>query len=1228
MSSVWLNFRKFMAQQVNHVRRMKLPARLKDLFTNVRTLISQQLSRLPKFKPPTRLGNLIVAETPERATLNASFAERMRNFFRRKKPSSKCYPFQLEDPYEIFGDSHPYAPFYLVGNEWRNKESKKTVALLWGFNHWKFGFVSAYLKEYRTAFAPRKMSGVASRSALRSFERGGVGSIIIWGYNEPYFLLSEAHKQGIPVFRMEDGFLRSAELGAAHTTPYSLVLDSRGLYYNPENPSDIEEILNHHSFSEKELADGEYCMGLMQELRLSKYNPAPTGAGARADLKLRRRVAVIGQVKNDRSVQMGNINNWSEVELVRLAKHENPGAEILYRPHPDVYRGFQRNVFRKKSVEKFCTLSPPDGPLPDFLDEIDHVYVITSLAGLEALLRGIKVTIVGAAFYAGWGLTDDRLILPRRQRSRSLVEIFAATYLKYSKLLANKSADEVRSNFAAVCLRIKAEQRIATTHAPQGEHALNHPPPWPAVLFGRYTVANNTDAPELPGNIDYTAFLQPPLGRLYQQALAYAVCGNLTNNDARNKFLLASRQLLSPPILNSLLLDLHRHHPGGYVLAHLSWLLKSTAGPANSRDFLSEQLANLGSSRAINDEADLNNPMVDQASSEATAGEKSAVSTPDTLTSTLLTALAGDAFEAKDFKSVELSCQKMLLLDRSVTLQALYRLAKLSEQTFDRLSARQIAKLLLTINPLLNNRLPALLLVRSHSKQGVSAKPMEFLTDLALLALLKPDKLQDVLMYVSKFSAFYDAKFWSAVFKYFPYFDNEACPRKVAAFLALGDTARALETVEMLSDSEKSSSIISIAYSQTLSHSGRLDEARAETMANLKQNATVQSYQEALRVLVQAADYSCALEVLRDAQRRNLEIGDMYHRKVYFGSGLIKDAMDAFKLMPMRKAMQAYYPNKYYAHQRDLPENDSIIVFAVYGPGDEIRFASIYSELSSLLPHSKISITCDPRLEPLLKRSFPHFSFINVPRPRDSEPIDSSDYTRVKGADLVRLMNNSGADAIDRHGHAILVTDLLATARSERAAFPGCSYLSVNTSLAKSLASRLKTTVPLIGISWRSSLTTAGRNEHYLSVEDILPVFRLPGLRFINLQYDDCTDELAYIESLCPGRLIHFQDIDHYNDFESVAALMSCLDLVIAPATTVSELAGALGVKTLLLSNSSELWWRKAQPSQRDIWHASATHIEGDTLGDKQTLVDNLCRYLATFASSACSSTTAHSAPI
>jgi capsular polysaccharide export protein len=58
---------------------------------------------------------------------------------------------------------------------------------------------------------------------------------------------------------------------------------------------------------------------------------------------------------------------------------------------------------------------------------------MTSLAGYEALLRARRVVVYARPFYAGWGLTEDLVPLPRRDRRLTLEELSAGVLLLYPR---------------------------------------------------------------------------------------------------------------------------------------------------------------------------------------------------------------------------------------------------------------------------------------------------------------------------------------------------------------------------------------------------------------------------------------------------------------------------------------------------------------------------------------------------------------------------------------------------------------------------------------------------------------------------------------------------------------------------------------------------------------------------------------------------------------------------
>lgn len=312
----------------------------------------------------------------------------------------------------------------------RRSKKEAPVAFLFHFSKWKHSFIPNFLTGYTIKFIPSS-GGVLLPYLLRLYKNK---VFIVWGYAEQKKLVEYADKYNIPVYRMEDGFIRSIGLGSMFSEPISMCLDKQELYYNSKKPSDLEDMLNTYDFSKdvELLERAGLCMTRLNQLGLSKYNHVKSqNIQEIYGPKNRKRILVIGQVEDDASIKMGCERSITNNDLVRLASKENPDAEIIYKPHPDVLFGRRDALSNPAHVQDIATVITTPLSLSDAFQTIDHVYTITSLAGFEALMRGIKVTCIGAPFYSGWGLTDDRQPVPRRKQQRTLAEVFAAAYILY-----------------------------------------------------------------------------------------------------------------------------------------------------------------------------------------------------------------------------------------------------------------------------------------------------------------------------------------------------------------------------------------------------------------------------------------------------------------------------------------------------------------------------------------------------------------------------------------------------------------------------------------------------------------------------------------------------------------------------------------------------------------------------------------------------------------------------
>ncbi|MBL6431052.1 MAG: hypothetical protein HPM95_06820 [Alphaproteobacteria bacterium] len=383
--------------------------------------------------------------------------------------------------------------------------------------------------------------------------------IYVWGYTDPRWLARFARKRGIPLIRVEDGFLRSAELGASHATPYSLVFDSKGLYYNASEPNDLADILASYDFAGDTalMENARSALNLLIEKRLSKYNLPDVGDPARHfSIKTRRRVLVLGQVDNDAAVRMGNPAGWRMSDIVRLAKLENPDADILYRPHPDIYHGYQRSRFKAERIEKFARI-PVTGRAADrpVRNSRPRLHA-SSLSGLEALLRGVAVTTL-EPFYAGWGLTDDRT-QEHRGRDLTVLELFAGVYLKYPRYLVGGTSlgFSFRSQPSEFRLIAEFSKILANQNDDLSEtdlRSIARGRNWPSLLLNQEQDNEYADFFQAEQLAQWLR--QNPSDFAHLDCLPRCV-GMVTVRPSKDHALSQIREIVSAPVFNELILNL------------------------------------------------------------------------------------------------------------------------------------------------------------------------------------------------------------------------------------------------------------------------------------------------------------------------------------------------------------------------------------------------------------------------------------------------------------------------------------------------------------------------------------------------------------------------------------------------------------------------------------------------------------------------------------------------
>ncbi|EAJ4761596.1 capsular polysaccharide biosynthesis protein [Campylobacter jejuni] len=231
---------------------------------------------------------------------------------------------------------------------------------------------------------------------------------------------------------LEDGFIRSLNLGVENSPSFSMVKDDIGIYYDATMPSKLENLLNTYEFKDEEIKQAKKVIELIKKYKISKYN---NNLDIPDDYfqKDEKRVLIITQTANDASLEFGLAKDFKTVDMIKDAIKENPDSKIYIKIHPDVLSGKKQSDLDINSLPKECILITENFNPIALLEFFDKVYTKTSGMGFEALMQGCECVCYGMPFYAGWGLTKDKLECKRRMQKRSLEEVFYAAYILYSE---------------------------------------------------------------------------------------------------------------------------------------------------------------------------------------------------------------------------------------------------------------------------------------------------------------------------------------------------------------------------------------------------------------------------------------------------------------------------------------------------------------------------------------------------------------------------------------------------------------------------------------------------------------------------------------------------------------------------------------------------------------------------------------------------------------------------
>jgi tetratricopeptide (TPR) repeat protein len=249
----------------------------------------------------------------------------------------------------------------------------------------------------------------------------------------------------------------------------------------------------------------------------------------------------------------------------------------------------------------------------------------------------------------------------------------------------------------------------------------------------------------------------------------------------------------------------------------------------------------------------------------------------------------------------------------------------------------------------------------------------------------------------------------------------------------------------------------------------------------------------------------------------------------------------------------------------DLGEG-GLVIWREQGIGDMIMYAA--PAIKCRERAGKVLIETNPRLRPLLARSFPDMAVIC----REDVPASAFDEFKVAAhcpnGDLPHLLRLDMENLPGRGGFLTPNPKDIARLRDRyRLLFPGKK---------------------LVGFSWRSGNSSSAVMRS-IELPSWMPVFTTEDCAFISLQYGDVSRE---IETFCREHNVEIYidtDVNAMTDMDIFAAQVAALDVIISVDNSTVHVAGALGKTTwAFIPSASD--WRWLKPDRSDtVWYESVT---------------------------------------
>ena len=385
-------------------------------------------------------------------------------------------------------------------------------------------------------------------------------------------------------------------------------------------------------------------------------------------------------------------------------------------------------------------------------------------------------------------------------------------------------------------------------------------------------------------------------------------------------------------------------------------------------------------------------------------------------------------------------------------------------------------------------------------------------------------------------------------------------------------------------------------------------------LANLDRHDEAAEALRAAELLDPTSPETCLYlaESLRKAERyeesippyqRMLQVGAEYPQAIHgYGKSLLAlgHLGDGWDAMEFRFASSlGNWERHHLTHWSPETSASHVLAYSEEGIGAELMFASCLPDLINCVEHCIVE--CESSLHSLFRRSFPSAEF--VPLADDDVcpegnpwgiPLDA----QIAFGSLPRYFRRNVEDFPLRKSYLVPDKELVA---------------GWTTRLA-SLGEAKK-----IGLLWNGIWTNETEKQTTLPLQELRRMMtRYQAASWICLQHGSHQNKMNQPRGLGNVSPKIFPETFRY-DLDTMAALLTALDLVITPPGYVAHLAGALGVRTWLLVPAGADWRHSIDvgSAPRSVWHPTIKmyrQAKGETWQHFfATLEDDLGKFLTTY---------------